>query len=174
MLSAMTPTDVPRRAPRRSRRIDLGIVDALVQTSFLIQEMLGELAGEHELSVTQVRLLGVLRDREPRMTHLAGLLRLSKQSATGLVDRAEHRGLVARTTIPVGDERAVHVALTDEGRALAEEIVDQASRRVAAVAEDLSETNRTRLSMLLSEVVLHDSALHGADLEPRLQRNTKP
>jgi DNA-binding MarR family transcriptional regulator len=164
----VTSIDVSQPARRRARRIDLGIVDALVQTSFLIHTMLEDIAAEHDLSITQARLLGVLRDHEPRMAHLAELLGLSKQSATGLVDRAERRGLVRRVTIPVGDERAVHVSPTDHGRELAGEIAAQASRRVAAVAGDLSDTNRQRLSMLLSQLVLRDAELHGTDLTPRL------
>jgi MarR family transcriptional regulator, lower aerobic nicotinate degradation pathway regulator len=171
MLSPMSPTDAPQPPRRRSRRTDLGIVDALVQSSFLIHTMLSDLAGEHDLSITQTRLLGVLRDREPRMAHLAALLGLSKQSATGLVDRAEGRGLVARVTIPVGDERAVHVSLTDEGHALAREIAAQASRRVAAVVADLSPADRKRLSALLSRLVLRGAEVHGTDLSARPGRS---
>lgn len=171
MLWAMTTTDLPHTRTRRpSRRVDLGIVDALVQSSFLIQQMLGDITAEHDLSITQARLLGVLRDREPRMAELAQLLALSKQSTTGLVDRAERRGLVRRVSIPVGDERAVHVSLTDDGRRLATEVHDQVAQRVAAVASDLSEANRARLSMLLSQVVVRDADQHGADLDPRHAR----
>lgn len=148
-------------------------MDALVQSSFLIQQMLGEIAAGLDLSVTQARLLGVLRDRDPRMQHLAELLGLSKQSATGLVDRAERRGLVRRVTIPVGDERAVHVTLTDEGRELAEQIGAQVSRRVVRVAADLSEASRQRLSALLSQLVVRDAEQHGTDLTPRLLGATR-
>src|ERR1700733_1257652 len=98
-----------------SREPDLGIADALVQTSFLVQAILGEVAAEHDLSIIQARLLGVLRDRELRMAQLARVLGLTKSSTTGLVERAEGRGLVQRVAIPVGDERAVHVVLTDAG-----------------------------------------------------------
>jgi DNA-binding MarR family transcriptional regulator len=168
----MPSRDTSESARRRPGSVDLGIVDALVQGSFLIQEMLGEIAAEHDLSITQIRLLGVLRDREPRMLHLAQFLGLSKQSATGLVDRAQRHGLVRRTAIPVGDERAVHVALTDTGRELATEIAAQVARRVSAVAADLSETNRGRLSKLLSQIVLRDAELHGTDLSTSTSRVT--
>src|SRR6185437_3757854 len=96
---------------------ELGPVDGLAQLSFVIMGMLERRAAEHELSIPATRLLGVLRDHEPTMQELARLLDLDKSSVTGLVDRAERRGLVARAPSPV-DRRATLVRLTDEGRAL--------------------------------------------------------
>jgi DNA-binding MarR family transcriptional regulator len=72
---------------------DLGIVDALAQLTFLVQGTLARRAAEYELSIIQMRLLGVLRDRTPAMNDLAKILELDKSSLTGLVDRAERRGL---------------------------------------------------------------------------------
>jgi DNA-binding MarR family transcriptional regulator len=155
-----------RRDPAGAGPAALGLVDGLVQLSFLIQEILSQAAVRHDLSLAQLRLLGVLRDREPGMQELARYLKLDKSSVTGLVDRAERRGLVRRVSIPVGDERAVHVSLTDEGRHIAEQVATQISRRVAAAATDLSETNRSRLSMLLSQLVIRDADQHGTDLSP--------
>jgi DNA-binding MarR family transcriptional regulator len=100
------------------------------------------------------------------MAHLALLLGISKQSTTGLVNRAERRGLVCRILIPVRDERAVHVSLTEEGRRIVEQVAAQVSMRVATVTADLSETNRSRLSTLLSQVALRDANQHGTDLNP--------
>jgi DNA-binding MarR family transcriptional regulator len=126
--------------------------------------LLAEIGAEHDLSIVQVRLLGVLRDRQPRMAQLARLLGLTKSSASGLIDRAARRGLVERTLIPVGDERAVHVVLTPGGRELVGVVAVQVARRLAALASDLSETDRTRLSRLLTAVVSRDADLHGVDL----------
>ena len=64
-------------------------IDAVVELSFAIQGVLGELAAEHDLSLTQLRLLAILRDREPTMLDLARHLKLTKSSVTGLIDRAE-------------------------------------------------------------------------------------
>ncbi len=141
-------------------------MDALVQSSFLVHAVIEQAADENDLSVTQARLLGVLRDREPRMAQLAGLLGLTKSSTTGLVDRAERRGLVRRAAIPVGDERAVHVILTDEGRTLAQKVTTQISRRLMTLAASLSETSRARLSKALTQLVLYDAELSGVDLDP--------
>jgi hypothetical protein len=53
---------------------DLGIVDALAQLTFLVQGTLARRAAEYELSIIQMRLLGVLRDRTPAMNDLAKIL----------------------------------------------------------------------------------------------------
>src|SRR5271165_6640032 len=71
-------------------------------------------AAEHDVSIIQARLLGVLRDRKPTINELAELLELDKSSTSGLVDRAERRGLVARIPSTL-DRRSVHVALTRAG-----------------------------------------------------------
>src|SRR5450432_2282929 len=96
---------------------DPTIVDSLVQLSFLIQAVLLRIGTAHDLSIIQIRLLGVLRDREPGMMELANYLNLDKSSVTGLVDRAERRGLVQRTTTP-DDGRAIRVSVTTNGREL--------------------------------------------------------
>jgi DNA-binding MarR family transcriptional regulator len=131
---------------------DLGIVDGLVQLSFLVQGVLGQVAGEHGLSIIQLRLLGVLRDRAPGMLELARHLGLDKSSMTGLVDRAERRGLVRRAADP-HDGRAVQVSLTEEGQRLAGVCTADAGRRIQNLTSDLSDSRRTQLSLLVSAVV---------------------
>jgi hypothetical protein len=53
----------------------LGLLDSLVQLSFAVHSALARVAEKHDLSLIGVRLLGILRDREPailfrRSTHL--------------------------------------------------------------------------------------------------------
>lgn len=95
-----------------------GLVDALVQAAFLVMGVLTRVAAEHELSLTQLRVLGVLRDRRPRMAQLAEHLGLDKSSVSGLIERAERRGLVERLP-SAEDARATEVAITGAGRRLA-------------------------------------------------------
>jgi DNA-binding MarR family transcriptional regulator len=133
---------------------DLGITDGLVQLSFLVQEILGRAAARNDLSVTQVRLLGVLRDREPGMQELARYLSLDKSSVTGLVDRAERRGLVLRASHP-HDGRAVRVASTEQGQRLAARVAAEVGDEVAGAVSALPAADRSRLSELASAVVRH-------------------
>jgi DNA-binding MarR family transcriptional regulator len=143
---------------------DLGLVDALVQLSFAVQAALGSVAAAHDLSVIQLRLLGVLRDREPGMLGLARALNLEKSSVTGLVNRAQRRGLVERVDAE-HDGRAVHVRLTAAGRGLAAELTAAVTRPVAELAAGLPAKDRATLSRLASRVVFHDAAARGIDLQ---------
>jgi MarR family transcriptional regulator, lower aerobic nicotinate degradation pathway regulator len=101
----MPPTDHPVLTPLPGET-DLGLVDALAQLSFVVQGALGQVAAAHDLSIVQARLLGILRDRRPTIKELARFLQLDKSSVTGLVDRAEERGLVRR--VPAATARVDH------------------------------------------------------------------
>jgi DNA-binding MarR family transcriptional regulator len=148
------PTDENSEA---SGAVDLGIVDSLAQLSFLVHGTLGQVAAEHGLSIAQLRLFGVLRDREPGMRELARHLGLDKSSMTGLVDRAERRDLVRRTASP-HDGRAVLVSLTEQGHELARAVAADADQRVQDLAAHLTDAQRSQLSVLASALV----AGHGA------------
>lgn len=99
-------------------------LELLAQLSFETSERLQERAAEAGLSMQQARLLGILRDREPTINDLTTHLRLDKSSVSGLVIRAERRGLVSRIQHE-SDGRAVRVRLEPPGRAL----IDAANAR---------------------------------------------
>jgi DNA-binding MarR family transcriptional regulator len=131
---------------------DLGIVDSLARLSFLVQAVLGKVAAEHGLSITQLRLLGVLRDRTPGMQELARHLGLDKSSMTGLVDRAERRDLVHRTA-STQDKRAVLVSLTPQGQELVRQGAADVDREIRALTAHLTDTQRSQLSLIASALV---------------------
>ena len=84
------------------------------------------------LTAGEVNALACLREGEPRA--LRDLVEATGQRAstlTGVVDRLERRGLVARQPHPT-DRRAFHVAPTPEGR-----------RAIARVAEAFDELAAT-------------------------------
>jgi DNA-binding MarR family transcriptional regulator len=119
-------------------------VNALAQLSFVVQSMLARTAAKHDLSLTQLRLLGMLRDRRPSMQDLAQRLGLDKSSVTGLVDRAERRGLMKRETDPC-DGRSVRVVITALGLQVAREGSAEIREALVLVTEPLSATQRTQL-----------------------------
>jgi DNA-binding MarR family transcriptional regulator len=128
------------------------LIDGLFQLSFLLQASLARIAAEHDLSVVQVRLLGILRDREPGMFELARHLELEKSSLSGLVDRAEHRGLVER--IPSSDDRrATTIRATARGRELSRVIAEEVRAAVAALVQPLSAAEQTRLAAVVWRVL---------------------
>jgi len=135
-----------------------GFVDGLVQLSFLVQSVLTKAAARHDLTLPQVRLLGILRDREPGMVQLARHLGLDKSSVTGLVDRAERRGLVQRDAA-VDDGRGIRVSLTALGRQLTEQVSAEIAVQVAALGNSLKVTDKRILIKLVGQIITaQDSA----------------
>jgi MarR family transcriptional regulator, lower aerobic nicotinate degradation pathway regulator len=142
---------------------DLGLVDALAQLTFAVQGALNRTAAAHDLSIASARLLGILRDRRPTIKELATFLQLDKSSVTGLVDRAQERGLVTRAASPL-DRRSVQVTITAAGR----ELIDQAhaafEAEIAVLVAGLNPAQRARLSATASLIVAADARHRGIDI----------
>jgi DNA-binding MarR family transcriptional regulator len=151
------------RADRSAQGTELSSVDGLAQLSFLIYGTLERLAGERDLSIVQARLLGVLRDRRPTINELAKLLALDKSSVSGLVDRAERRGLVVRVP-STADRRSVLVELTAHGRSLVSEVAGRFETDVATILGRLRQSDRDALSRLVSRLLIAHAASEGIDL----------
>ncbi|SOX56571.1 MarR family transcriptional regulator [Mycobacterium ahvazicum] len=126
--------------------------DNLVQVSFAVIAVLNRVAAEHDLSLTQLRVLGILRDREPVMAELATYLGLERSTVSGLIDRAAQRGLVRKTTDAV-DGRSVRVSLTAEARRLEVRIIAQIGELLAPMTGGLNVADRKRLTALLAKVL---------------------
>jgi DNA-binding MarR family transcriptional regulator len=131
---------------------DDALVDAIVQLSFAVGFVLTEVGAQHGLSVTQVRLLGILRDRTGSMGELAGYLRLDKSSVTGLVGRAEARDLVRRARRP-GDGRGVQVIITERGAALAAKVHREVAARLLTLTGTLEVGERATLTALIDRMI---------------------
>ncbi len=127
-------------------------VDSLVQLTFAIHGVLVRVAAEHGLSVTQLRLLGILRDRTPPMTAIAQHLGLDRSSITGLVDRAEERGHVTRVT-STQDARVTLVRATASGLSLARRVVAQVGGEIGGLVADVPSTDREAIERVASAVL---------------------
>jgi DNA-binding MarR family transcriptional regulator len=97
------------------------------------------------------------------MNELARLLQLDKSSVTGLVDRAERRGLVERLPCPA-DRRAVLVRLSDEGRSLVSQVATLFEADVSGLLECLPSRDRHTLSELVSRTLVAYATNQGVDL----------
>ena len=128
------------------------LVDALVQTAFTTMAVLTRVSAEHDLSLTQLRVLGILRDRRLRMAGLAGFLGLEKSTMSGLVERAERRGLLERTP-SADDRRVVEVSLSPSGAELAERVHAEVARSLAPTFAGLPATEQARLTVLLDRML---------------------
>jgi DNA-binding MarR family transcriptional regulator len=142
---------------------DLGLVDGLAQLTFAVQGALGRIAAAHDLSVVQARLLGILRDRHPTIKELARFLQVDKSSVTGLVDRAEERGLVERTPSP-DDGRSVRVRITVTGMDLVDHATSAFESVIADLVAELTPVQRHRLSATATVIVAADARRRGIDI----------
>ena len=146
-----TPAEPPRAIAQE------GLVDALVQVSFVTMAVLSKVGAEHDLSLTQLRVLGILRDRRVRMTRLADYLGLEKSTLTGLVDRAAKRGLLERGPNP-HDGRAVDVFISPAGAALAERLHAQVRRSLSPLTSALGLAEQRQVQTLLERMLApHES-----------------
>jgi DNA-binding MarR family transcriptional regulator len=128
------------------------LIDALVRTSFATMAVLNRIAAEHDLSLTQLRVIAILRDRRAKMSELADYLGLDKSTISGLVDRAEKRGLLRRAANPL-DGRGVDVLLTADGMELAERGATQIARSLSPMTSALSRAEAHRLTTLLERML---------------------
>jgi len=128
------------------------LVDSLVRLSFAVHDILGRAASEHRLSVTQIRLLGILRDRTPPMAAIAEYLRLDRSSVTGLVDRAEGRGLVSRVA-STEDGRVTIVTITPVGAEVGRRVAAMVTTEIEALMDHVSATDRDRMVRIAESVL---------------------
>jgi DNA-binding MarR family transcriptional regulator len=128
------------------------LIDVLVRSTFRVTGVLTRIGAENELSLTQLRVLGILRDRRPRVTELAAYLGLDKSTMSGLIDRAERRGLLARGKNP-HDGRAVDVFLTPAGRELTHRLDVEIRNALAPQMRRLQPQRRGQLVGLLEHLL---------------------
>src|ERR1700754_199024 len=126
--------------------------DSLVQMSFAVIAVLSRVAAEHDLSLTQLRVLGILRDREPTMAELAVYLGLERSTISGLIDRAVQRGLVRKTT-DAADGRSVRVSLTAQARRLEVRVIAEIGELMEPMIGKLNVVDQKRLTALLAKVL---------------------
>jgi DNA-binding MarR family transcriptional regulator len=145
IVSAMTPIE---RADDHLGELR----DALAQMSFTLMAVLTEVAAEHDLSLTQLRVLGILRDREPTMADLATFTGLERSTISGLIDRAAQRGLVVKTADP-HDGRSVRITLTESARHLVPHVTAAIGDRITPLTGRLSTAEQQRLTALLTKAL---------------------
>ena len=128
------------------------MVAGLVRSAFLVDAVYAQASRERGLTPQQGQLLCVLMAQPYGMSELGAMLGLAKSSMTGLVDRTERNGLVRREPDP-RDTRAVRVALTQRGQAVAEEFYAETCRRIDKLPAGLTAGERETLAGLLGRVV---------------------
>lgn len=130
---------------------DEQLVDALGEAAFRTMGPLTGLAADAGLSLTQLRVLAILRDRRLRIGDLAQYLGLEKSTMTGLVARAEKKGLLTRQP-NADDARAVDVVITAAGLEAARSLEGAIRDALLPLTSRLPEADRHQLRVLLERM----------------------
>lgn len=146
------PAPVPVKAAEADDPGAAGLASALVRLTQMLQHVLAEAGRGHGLTPQQVQLLCALSSGPVGMGELSRWLRLGKSGLTGLVDRVERRGLVARTP-DADDGRACRIALTAAGEELAGRAHAEVTARIAGMAADLAAGERAALTDAVTRIL---------------------
>lgn len=115
-----------------------------------------------ELSLPQLYILITLQESGAMtVSALANLLQISTPSASSIIDRMEEHGLVERTR-DQEDRRVVHVALSNRGYCIVDELAGMKREQMQ------------RLLSTMSDSELHDVARGMDALARGLARNSAP
>ncbi|NUR84783.1 MAG: MarR family transcriptional regulator [Nonomuraea sp.] len=125
------------------------LATALVALSHDVLHAFNDAGRGHELTAQQTELICAVIVRERvRMSDLGKLLHLEKSALSGLVDRAEQRGLIRRVRDPK-DRRVTWVELTEEGHSLAVQTHCEVTSRINAMVERLEVGDQARLASVV-------------------------
>jgi DNA-binding MarR family transcriptional regulator len=130
----------------------LDVATGLIQLSRLVQDVHARLSQRHDLASVQAKLLCVLAGGPKGMTELAHCFGVEKAALTGLVDRAERRGLVTRSPVP-GDRRALRVTLTDTGRRAAAAFHAEATAELGHLVSPLPPDDREHFRTAIAKII---------------------
>ncbi|MEV0345086.1 MarR family winged helix-turn-helix transcriptional regulator [Nonomuraea sp. NPDC050680] len=131
---------------------DTGLATALVRLAHLVSRVYAEVSKEFELTPQQIQLLCMLLGGSTGMTEMSRALGLEKSSMTGLVDRAERRGMVVRVR-DQRDRRACGIELTDQGRKVAHDAHRKVTAQVEALIGEIDPDDRERLETVVMGIV---------------------
>jgi DNA-binding MarR family transcriptional regulator len=132
----------------------------LAQLGVLVSAEVSAVADRNGLTPMQARMLGLLVNGPRRMVELAQNLGVEKAALTGLVDRAESRGLVTREAVP-GDRRSVHIAITQAGAAASAAFYTQLNDALEAMIATLPATDRTTFTTWTRQIVATQAQSRG-------------
>ena len=129
----------------------------LLRTSETIWNASRHFFARWELSPSQFNILNLLQDRADGLSQieLSRELITHRSNITGLVDRLERRGLLARHDVP-NDRRAYRVTLTPAGRRLIHEILPEYHARAETALEAVPVRRLAEFTRLLAGI--HESA----------------
>jgi DNA-binding MarR family transcriptional regulator len=112
-----------------------------------------------ELSFADYRVMSAISSGEGRASRLADRLALGKPAVSASVESLSKRGLIVRSKVE-GDNRAIALTLSDDGRDLYERMLARMARQLELLAERTPDPQR-----VIQSLTLLDDAVEAAILE---------
>ena len=128
------------------------VAAGLIQLSTLVQGVYARVSERHDLTPVQARLLCVLLDGPRGMAELAHCFGVEKAALTGLMDRAERRGIAQRSPVP-GDRRALQATLTDAGQRAAAAFHAEVGAELGRLVSSLAPQDREQFRVTVAEII---------------------
>jgi DNA-binding MarR family transcriptional regulator len=140
---------------------DIDLAAGLVQLTSLVQGIYARVSERHDLTPVQAKLLCVLLAGPRGMAELAQCFGVERAALTGLMDRAERRGLAQRSAVP-GDRRALQVTLTDAGRQAAVAFHAEVSAELGRLVSPLTPQDREHFRRTAAEILARCRSASGS------------
>lgn len=130
----------------------IDVATGLIDLTGLVQSIYARVSERHDLTPVQAKLLCVLLDGPRGMAELAQFFGVEKAALTGLMDRAERRGIARRSPVP-GDRRALQATLTDAGRRAATAFHAEVNAELSSLIAPLTPNDREHFRSTMAKVI---------------------
>ena len=150
IIAWVTTTATPAAAPSAPTADE--IIDAVAPLLAQQRQKWAERCQAHGLSIVGFHVLALLEVHGPMpMSHMADELGVALPNATGIIGRLAERRIVRREHDPA-DRRVVLVALSDEGRALIDEMDSARRERLRRLLGVMKPEQRSRLLRTVNDL----------------------
>jgi len=124
----------------------------LMQTSKALQERMKLELAKSNLGITEFSVLEVLYHMDKStIQQIGSKILISSGSMTYIIDKLEQRGLLIRSACP-DDRRVIHVALTNDGNKLMDNIMPKHRELVDYLLGSLNDDEANMLVALLKKI----------------------
>jgi DNA-binding MarR family transcriptional regulator len=128
------------------------VLEAILYLYTESRRLTKELARRVELTGPQLTVIKMLQAfGDLSLSELSERIRAQNSTVTGIIDRMEREGLVARSR-STEDRRVVHIKLTDKGARIAREIAVEPMEILRAALEGLSPAESRDLLRILTKI----------------------
>lgn len=138
----------------------LKAVSIMIRATHHLEAVLKQDIESYGLNTTEFGALEYLYHKGPKaIQQICGKLLMANSSMTYVIDKLEAKGLVARTPSK-RDRRVFTISLTEQGKALIEDIFPKHEKTIQDIFSPLSDEEMKTMNDLLKIIGKHSESLH--------------